>query len=81
MPSGPINDLADVFADPQVIARGMKIDLPDPEAAGGHIPTVGSPIVLDGQRMVSAKSSPRLGADTEAVLADPNWTVDRDRRC
>ena len=35
MPAGPINNLAEVFADPQVVARGMRIDLPHPAAKGG----------------------------------------------
>ena len=73
VPSGPINTVADVFADPQVIARGLRVDLPHAEAAGGTVPGVASPIVLDGIRVMSPNPSPRLGADTEAVMADPNW--------
>lgn len=67
VPAGPINDVAQVFADPQVQHRGMKAMLK--EAGGGEVPSVASPIVLDGKRMVAAKASPRLGADTQAVLA------------
>jgi crotonobetainyl-CoA:carnitine CoA-transferase CaiB-like acyl-CoA transferase len=53
IPAGPINDVAQVFADPQVIARGMRIE------AGG-IPGIASPIVIDGKRQVSARGSPAL---------------------
>ncbi len=53
IPGGPINDLAQVFADPQVIARGLRID-PD------GIPGVASPIVIDGKRQVADTASPRL---------------------
>ncbi|MFG1477768.1 CaiB/BaiF CoA-transferase family protein [Xanthobacter sp. V4C-4] len=67
VPAGPINTVPQVFEDPQVIHRGLKVDLP--EAGGGTVPTVASPIVLDGERQVAASASPRLGADTEAVLA------------
>ncbi|MDX7950069.1 CaiB/BaiF CoA-transferase family protein [Lichenihabitans sp. Uapishka_5] len=74
VPCGPINSVADVFADPQVVARGLRVDLPAPEAEAGTIPGVASPIVLDGIRMVAPTPSPRLGADTTAVLADPAWT-------
>ncbi|WP_106639346.1 CaiB/BaiF CoA transferase family protein [Allosphingosinicella vermicomposti] len=56
VPAGPINDVAEVFADPQVIARGMRIE------AGG-VPGVASPIVIDGKRQVSDKGSPGLGGD------------------
>jgi crotonobetainyl-CoA:carnitine CoA-transferase CaiB-like acyl-CoA transferase len=73
VPAGPINTVADVFADPQVIARGMKIDLPASAAKGGTVPSVRSPIVLDGEPMAAGKPSPRLGEHTEEVLSDPSW--------
>ncbi|MBL0407623.1 CoA transferase [Microvirga aerilata] len=73
VPAGPINTVADVFADPQVIARGMKIDLPSPLARGGAIPSVRSPIVMNGQPMAASRPSPRLGEHTEEVLSDPSW--------
>jgi crotonobetainyl-CoA:carnitine CoA-transferase CaiB-like acyl-CoA transferase len=37
------------------------------------VPSVRTPIVLDGVAQVAATASPRLGADTDAVLADPAW--------
>lgn len=52
VPAGPINSVADVFADPQVVARGMQI-------LRNGIPGLASPIVIDGVRMVSDKPSPR----------------------
>ena len=73
VPAGPINTVADVFADPQVIARGMKIDLPSDAARGGAIPSVRSPIVMDGQPMTAQRPSPRLGEHTNEVLSDPSW--------
>jgi crotonobetainyl-CoA:carnitine CoA-transferase CaiB-like acyl-CoA transferase len=73
IPAGPINTVADVFADPQVIARGMRIDLPSQAAKGGAIPSVRSPIVMDGQPMAAARPSPRLGEHTDEVLSDPSW--------
>lgn len=56
VPAGPINDLAGVFADPQVIARGMRFR---PE--GASIDGVASPIVIDGERMVAPTGAPKLG--------------------
>jgi crotonobetainyl-CoA:carnitine CoA-transferase CaiB-like acyl-CoA transferase len=73
VPAGPINTVADVFADPQVIARGMRIDLPSPEAQGGAIPSVRSPIVMNGEPMAAERPSPRLGEHTDEVLSDPSW--------
>lgn len=55
VPSGPINDLAQVFADPQVQARGMRFR---PE--GASIDGVASPIVIDGERMVARAGAPPL---------------------
>jgi crotonobetainyl-CoA:carnitine CoA-transferase CaiB-like acyl-CoA transferase len=55
IPGGPINDLAETFADPQVLARGMKAML-------GAVPTVPSPILIDGVRQMAERPSPTLGA-------------------
>ena len=67
IPAGPINDIGEVFADPQVAARGLRSEL---QCGGAAIPTVASPIVMDGERMITAKASPRLGEDSEAVLSE-----------
>ena len=73
VPAGPINNVADVFADPQVVARGMRIDLPSAAAKNGAIPSVRSPIVMDGLPMTSDRPSPRLGEHTHEILNDPSW--------
>ncbi len=68
VPCGPINDLAQVWQDPQVVARHMRVDLPHPLA--GNLPSVASPLHLS-QTPVSYRSAPPvLGADTEAVLRE-----------
>src|ERR1700728_3282775 len=53
IPAGPINDLDQVFADPQVIHRGMKLELENPAAEGGTSPGIRTPIVLDRAPMAS----------------------------
>ena len=63
VPAGPINRIEDVFADPQVIHRGLKLQLRGPD--GAKIAGVASPIVIDGVRMVSDKPSPQLGEMAE----------------
>jgi crotonobetainyl-CoA:carnitine CoA-transferase CaiB-like acyl-CoA transferase len=73
VPSGPVNTVAEVFADPQVVARRLRIDLPAPEAEGGAVPSLRSPIVLDGVAQVADRPSPRLGQHTHEILADPAW--------
>jgi crotonobetainyl-CoA:carnitine CoA-transferase CaiB-like acyl-CoA transferase len=70
VPAGPINDLAQVFADPQVIHRGMRIDRPSAAAEAGTIPGVRTPIVLDGAPMAAERSAPRLGEHTEEILRE-----------
>jgi crotonobetainyl-CoA:carnitine CoA-transferase CaiB-like acyl-CoA transferase len=59
VPAGPINRIEDVFADPQVIHRGMRLDLVADD--GSRVPGVASPIVIDGVRMTSLQPSPMLG--------------------
>ncbi|NLH83570.1 MAG: CoA transferase [Phyllobacteriaceae bacterium] len=68
VPAGPINSVADVFADPQVKARGLRLDLPCPEAEGGTVPSIRNPIRLSDTPIAPDRASPRLGADTDAVL-------------
>lgn len=73
VPAGPINTIDAVFADPQVKARGMQITLPLPEAEGGTVPGVRSPILIDGVPQVSPRSSPGLGQHGAEILSDPSW--------
>ncbi|HMC91381.1 MAG TPA: CaiB/BaiF CoA-transferase family protein, partial [Allosphingosinicella sp.] len=61
IPAGPINSIDKVFADPQVVHRGMKLD--------GDAPGLASPIVIDGKRQVAERRSPRLG-DGETRFGD-----------
>jgi crotonobetainyl-CoA:carnitine CoA-transferase CaiB-like acyl-CoA transferase len=70
VPTGPIHDIADVFADPQVIARAMRLDLPAPDAEGGTVPGIRTPILFSRTPLTYEQASPRLGADTDALLAD-----------
>lgn len=67
VPCGPINTVADVFADPQVQARGMQFEMPHP--VGGDIPLVASPIRMSGTPVQYRSAPPRLGQDTAEVLA------------
>ena len=53
----------------------MRVDLDAPAARGGTIPTVRSPILMDGEPLVAGRPSPRLGEHTEDVLDDPRWTT------
>ncbi len=70
VPAGPINNLAEVFADPQVMARGMRIDLPHPAAKGGSIPGVRSPITINGRRAAADRAQPQVGEHTQEILQE-----------
>jgi crotonobetainyl-CoA:carnitine CoA-transferase CaiB-like acyl-CoA transferase len=54
IPAGPINDLAEVFADPQIVARKMQI-------APGGIPGVRTPVTFSGASLDLEKPAPKLG--------------------
>ncbi|WP_195759041.1 CaiB/BaiF CoA transferase family protein [Pseudomonas syringae] len=66
VPCGPINNLAQVFADPQVQARGLAISLP--HALGGSAPSVASPIRLSETPVEYRYAPPLLGEHTSEVL-------------
>ncbi|MFA7269279.1 MAG: CaiB/BaiF CoA-transferase family protein [Sterolibacterium sp.] len=68
VPCGPINNLAQVFADPQVVARGLKIDLPHPLA--GTVPLVANPIRLSETPVEYRRPPPLLGEHTRSVLTE-----------
>ena len=66
VPNGPINTVDQAFADPQIVARGMRLDLPD--AQGAPVPQVACPIQLSGTPVVYHAAPPALGQHTEVVL-------------
>ncbi len=67
VPCGPINTLADVFADPQVRTRGLRLDLPHPLA--GTVPQVASPMRLSATPVEYRRPPPLLGEHTDEILA------------
>ena len=74
IPSGPINDMAEVFADPQVHARAMYVELPHPGL--GVLKTTGVPVKLSASPGSVRTVPPELGADTDAVLAANGFSAD-----
>jgi crotonobetainyl-CoA:carnitine CoA-transferase CaiB-like acyl-CoA transferase len=63
VPAGPVNSLAEVFADPQVVARGMRIDF-------DQIPSIRTPIVFSDAQLSLSRPAPRLGEHTAQVLRE-----------
>ena len=67
VPCGPINTLADVFADPQVQARGLKVTIP--HAVAGTVPLVANPMKLSATPPDYRLPPPMLGEHTDEILA------------
>jgi crotonobetainyl-CoA:carnitine CoA-transferase CaiB-like acyl-CoA transferase len=66
IPCGPINDYAQVFADPQVRARDMAVEVDHP--ALGRMRTLGTPIKMSATPLDPRRRAPMLGEHTEEVL-------------
>jgi glutaryl-CoA transferase len=64
------NTLEQVFADPQVKHRGMRLERPSAAAKDGTIPGVRTPIMIDGAPMAAERPSPRLGEHTDDILRE-----------
>lgn len=68
VPASPINTIGEMFDDPQVAARGLKLDLTD--AAGTEIPSVRAPMRFSVTPLAYERPSPRLGEHTHEILAE-----------
>jgi crotonobetainyl-CoA:carnitine CoA-transferase CaiB-like acyl-CoA transferase len=68
VPCGPINRIDQVFADPQVRAKGLRIEMPHAQA--GTVALVANPIRLSDSPVTYRHAPPALGAHTDEVLAD-----------
>jgi len=68
VPCGPVNTIEQVFADPQVCARGLRVEVPHPES--GVVPLVANPMRLSATPVSYRMPPPGLGQHTDEVLAD-----------
>jgi crotonobetainyl-CoA:carnitine CoA-transferase CaiB-like acyl-CoA transferase len=68
VPASPINTIAEMFADPQTAARGIRMDLDD--GHGNSLPSVRAPIVLSETPLAYDRPSPRLGEHTAEILSE-----------
>jgi len=67
VPCGPINNIDQVFEDPQILHRGMKLEVEHPLAGKINLP--GNPIKFSRTPVSTAKAPPMLGEDTDNILA------------
>jgi len=78
VPCGPVNNIDQVFSDPQVLHRGMKISMPYPAAASGHVDLIGSPLKLSETPVDYRLAPPTCGQDTDKVLREMLYFSDHD---
>jgi crotonobetainyl-CoA:carnitine CoA-transferase CaiB-like acyl-CoA transferase len=69
IPAGPVNDLAQVFASPQVAAREMRVRLDHAGAGSGAVELIGNPLHLSQTPVSYGKAPPMLGEDTISILS------------
>ncbi len=70
VPSGPVNTLDQVFEDPQIQARGMKLTMPYPESDSGDVDLIANPIKFSGTPVNYRRPPPRAGQHSDEVLED-----------
>ncbi len=70
VPSGPINNLQEVFYSDQVDARGMKIRMAHPAASSGSVDLIGNPVKFSATPVTYRHAPPTCGADTAEILAE-----------
>ena len=70
VPCGPVNRLDQVFEDPQVLARGMRVDVPHATAAIGTVPLIANPIHMSETPPSYERGPPTLGQHTDEVLGE-----------
>ncbi len=78
VPHGPINDIAQAFAHPQAIHRGLRVDLDHP--LGVRVPTVANPIRYSGSAIAYRDPPPMLGQHTDAILSGLGYDADEIAR-
>ena len=74
VPCGPINDYAEVMADPHVRARELVVETDHPTL--GRIETLGTPIKLSETPLSPGRPAPRLGQHTDEILAGAGFEAD-----
>ena len=73
VPAGPINTVGEVFADPQVVHRAMRIDLA--HASGASLPSVRTPIVMSQTPLKAERAAPLLGQHTAEILSELGYAA------
>jgi crotonobetainyl-CoA:carnitine CoA-transferase CaiB-like acyl-CoA transferase len=68
VPHAPVLNYAELFAEPQATARGLRMTVTDP--SGNPVDLLGPPFHIPGTKLAKATMPPRLGQDTDAILSE-----------
>jgi crotonobetainyl-CoA:carnitine CoA-transferase CaiB-like acyl-CoA transferase len=81
IPAGPVNSVAEAFAEPQAVHCGARIQMHDPRVEGGRIPLIANPIRFSETPVTYRRVPPRRGEHSRELLADllkfPDSEIDR----
>ena len=75
----PINELDEVFMDPQVLSRGMKISMLHSLAGSGEVDLIGNPIKMSETPVMYRRPPPTIGEHTDQVLLELLGLGERER--
>ncbi|MGH6860423.1 MAG: CaiB/BaiF CoA transferase family protein [Phyllobacterium sp.] len=78
VPAGPINRIGEMFDDPQIVARQLRLDLEDRH--GRTIPSVRTPILMSKTPLTYTRPSPRLGEHSADICQQLKDASDEDGR-
>ena len=70
VPGGAINTIAEVFESEQVLARGMKISMPQPKAESGQVELIGNPVKFSRTPVTYRHPPPQCGEHTDELLGE-----------
>ena len=70
VPCSPVKNIEEVFEDPQVQHRGMRIEMPHPQSASGTVPLIGNPIKMSATPVTYRHAPPVVGQHTDEVLKE-----------
>lgn len=70
VPCSPVNDIRQVFEDPQVLYRGMRQKIACDTTASGHVSVIGNPLKFSRTPVLYHRAPPALGQHTTEVLSD-----------
>jgi crotonobetainyl-CoA:carnitine CoA-transferase CaiB-like acyl-CoA transferase len=76
VPCSPVNTVGEAFADPQAVARGMRVEIASARFEGGSVPLIGSPIRMSETPVTYRRAPPEIGADARDVLSSYGLTED-----